>query len=509
MAEGNADIAFNRIEDNEIGDLKKAFLSLAEGAKVQSGALERLAAADFSVTIAQRGENDVVAKSINHLADAQREYVRDISNVMGRIDGGDLSAAIEMDYKGDFGPIKVSVNHMTRSLRGIIDELKRELADLAEGDLGAVIKSDFAGDFNEVKSAFNASVQKQKTYVEDIAQAMGQILEGRLQVRLTADYHGDFLSIRDSILGTSAMIHAYIDEIRRVLSALAGKDFTAAVGNEFKGDFADIRTSMDAIGDSLSDVFAQIDAAASHVSAGSGHVSDEAMSLASGAQKQNEDIQELVNVSGQIAAQATDNAKKATDAIALSRESIKGVEQGSRQMGSLISAISEISDASSKIGLIINTINGIAFQTNLLALNASVEAARAGSAGKGFSVVAEEVRNLANKTSKATKDIAQLIANSTAAVKKGSEIAGETAGTFEGIVAGAKKTAEIITEIADETKAQSTETMRINSGLDDILGVVTANSAASQEAAAASQELSSQAQVLKSLVDMFKLKNRS
>jgi methyl-accepting chemotaxis protein len=216
-------------------------------------------------------------------------------------------------------------------------------------------------------------------------------------------------------------------------------------------------------------------------------------------------IQRLADAANDIAERVKANSAQANDALSLSDESLRGVEAGSRQMNSLIQAISEISTMSDQIGHIIKTINDIAFQTNLLALNAAVEAARAGAAGKGFSVVAEEVRNLATKTSDATSDISALIQNSSKAVHNGNVIAQETYESFNNIVEMTKKSSGLIDEMAENMKRQSTETSKITDGLEDIMEVVVKISSTSEESAAASQELASQSSILKNLVGEFEL----
>jgi methyl-accepting chemotaxis protein len=264
-----------------------------------------------------------------------------------------------------------------------------------------------------------------------------------------------------------------------------------------------LQQSIDNIIHTLINIFRSIGDAADQVASGSEGVAQGSTLLAQGASTQQASIQSLADAATDIAKRVSANSSQANDAIVLSEESIKGVETGSMQMSSLIGAIAEISATSDKIGLIVKTINDIAFQTNLLALNAAVEAARAGSAGKGFSVVAEEVRNLASKTSEATRDISSLIGNSAKAVQNGSNIAQDTAASFNSIVERTKATSGLIDQMAENMSRQSAETNKINEGLDDILQVVLRISVTSQESAASSEELSSQAQILKDLVNRF------
>jgi len=167
----------------------------------------------------------------------------------------------------------------------------------------------------------------------------------------------------------------------------------------------------------------------------------------------------------------------------------------------------EITNTSQEIGKIIHTIDDIAFQTNILALNAAVEAARAGEAGKGFSVVADEVRNLAGKSAEAAKSTTALIESAVDAIEKGRLLADQAAGSLLEVVDTSKSVDEKIRQIAKASEEESYAVTQIAAGLEQISAVVQTNSATSEESAAASEELSGQAQMLKSLVNRFKLRN--
>ncbi|CAI3657270.1 methyl-accepting chemotaxis protein, partial [Clostridium neonatale] len=182
------------------------------------------------------------------------------------------------------------------------------------------------------------------------------------------------------------------------------------------------------------------------------------------------------------------------------------IEESNKKMTEMVSAMNEIEASSMNIKEIINTIDSIAEQTNLLALNAAIEAARAGEAGKGFAVVAEEVRKLAEESSQAVKDTANLIENSIKSVNNGKEIADTTAVSLEDVVEHTKEAVQLVDNITKLSEEQAISIEQINGGIDQIADVVQSNSAIAEESAAASEELSAQAETLEVMISRFELK---
>ena len=199
------------------------------------------------------------------------------------------------------------------------------------------------------------------------------------------------------------------------------------------------------------------------------------------------------------------NADNAQQANQLARTASGVAEKGGEVVSRVVQTMESINASSSKIVDIIGVIDGIAFQTNILALNAAVEAARAGEQGRGFAVVASEVRNLAQRSAAAAKEIKQLIGDSVEKVGAGSKLVEEAGSTMGEIVSSVQRVTDIIQEISLATQEQSTGIDQINDAVGQMDTVTQQNAALVEEAAAASASLQEQAQSLAAVVSVFKL----
>lgn len=296
---------------------------------------------------------------------------------------------------------------------------------------------------------------------------------------------------------------AYIDETSRLLDQIGHGDLDLNFQNSYDGDFAAIKNSLVGTAAMLSRMLTELRGVSDKVASNAAQVSDGSQTLAQGSAEQASSIEELSAMIATVTSGISENAANAAQANQLSKAAEASLGESNRHMQKLADAMEHINEASSQIQNIIKVIDNIAFQTNLLALNAAVEAARAGAAGKGFAVVADEVRNLAQQSTAAAKNTAELIETSVSAVKEGMEISSETARSMGEASRQAAEAMRMTQAISEETEKQSVSVEQIRIGIDQISTVVQVNAATAEESAASSHELSAHAKRQLELISAF------
>jgi methyl-accepting chemotaxis protein len=237
----------------------------------------------------------------------------------------------------------------------------------------------------------------------------------------------------------------------------------------------------------------------------SSEIASASISVADGASAQASSVEEVNATMHETSNNNEKNISGSKQASQLSNSVNSAVEVGYQHIEQLIKSMQDINSSSKEISRIIKTIDAIAFQTNLLALNAAVEAARAGEHGLGFAVVAEEVRNLADRSSKAAKETNDIIAQSITQIEQGNSIADETKNTFEEIRSKIANTTVIVAEISDSIIEQSQGMKEVSLALNSVDEVTQANAANSEEVAASTNELNSQIEIMSNIINELAL----
>ena len=376
-----------------------------------------------------------------------------------------------------------------------------------EGDLSSRAELKVEGDFGQLVDGFNQLLDAVMTPTMESANVLSALAKGDLSARVTGDYEGDYNVIKNALNDTLEVVGGYINEMSAVLTEISEKNnLDVEITGEFRGDFYIIKEDINEIVDSLNEIFSEINTAADQVATGSQQVAEASQDLSQGATEAAGSLEEIASSVQQLTSQTEQNSENAAQANQLSANARSAAEKGGTKMDQMVEAMGDINEASTNISKIIKAIDEIAFQTNLLALNAAVEAARAGKYGKGFTVVAEEVKNLAQRSAAAAKETAEMIEDSIKRTEVGAKIAEETAGALKEIITVVTKVADLVGEIDCASKEQAQGIGEISQALTQLDQVTQEVSASSEEPAAASEELSGQAYQLKEMVEQFKLR---
>lgn len=327
---------------------------------------------------------------------------------------------------------------------------------------------------------------------------------GDISTRVDVWYSRDELGVlSNSLEETVINLRQYINLIQIALQQIADGNLSHRMDGNFKGDFKQIKDTFNEIFESLTVTFDSINNSAEQVTSGAVMVSNSAQALSQGATQQASAIEELSATLNGVSDQVIQNSESAMDAYKIVNHNTEAMNGCNEDMRNMLTAMKMIAETSEEIQTILKVIDDISFQTNILALNAAVEAAREGS--KGFGVVADEVRQLAARSAEAAKQTAALIKKSSNAVSNGTLIAEQTAESLNALAKDSERISELIKNIADASAEQSEAIMQINTGVDQISAVVSANTASAVGSASASEELSSQSLILKNMIARFRL----
>lgn len=316
--------------------------------------------------------------------------------------------------------------------------------------------------------------------------------------------------VSDMVLEAKKMaekLNLIINDAGSLLGQMADGNYAvnSKIGEQYTGDFEHLRTAMSKMRDQMNNTLRSIEDASSQVSAGSGNLAEASQSLAEGATDQAGAVEELQATITSITENIKKSAANAQDSYEQARKYADEADHSREEMKAMVEAMERINETSKRIESIISEIEDIASQTNLLSLNASIEAARAGEAGKGFAVVADQIRQLAEQSTKSAVDTRELIEGSLKEIMEGNHAAERAASSIETVVSGVKQIAEASKELSMISADQANAMSQAEEGVNQISEVVQSNSATAEESSATSEELSAQAVALDELIGQFTL----
>ena len=344
----------------------------------------------------------------------------------------------------------------------------------------------------------------------EVSAIISGAVSGDFSKRLdAAEMTGFFKQISEGINDLLEANSRALGDVGAMLTRMAQGDLTRKIETDYQGMLGKLKDDANTTVDNLHEIMGSIKDATEAINIAAQEIASGNQDLSGRTEEQASSLQETASSMEQLTGTVRQNSESSKQANELASSAQQVAVKGGEMVGQVVQTMGAIHQSSSKIADIIGVIDGIAFQTNILALNAAVEAARAGEQGRGFAVVATEVRNLAQRSAAAAKEIKGLIADSVEKVETGNKLVDQAGKTMEEVVASIKRVANIMADISSASREQSAGIEQVSLAVSQMDEVTQQNAALVEQAAAAAESLEEQARNLMQSVSVFSLSGES
>jgi methyl-accepting chemotaxis protein len=452
-----------------------------------------------------KGDFKVLAEEINNIVATQIHETSTFVSVMDELGRGNLSVEFTA-LPGKKAAMNKSVDRMRGNLKGIVDSVNWVNDEHTKGNIDMTLRADmFKGQFAVLAESVNKIVGGHIELNQKAMACVKEFGEGNFNAPLEK-FPGQKAFINDTVEQVRSNLKALNEDAQSLANAAREGNITfRANADRHPGDYRKIVEGMNETLDMIVEPIIVVKSAAEAINTAAKEIAQGNSDLSRRTEDQASSLEKTASSMDTLSGTVKQNADNANQANQLALAASNVAVKGGSAVGEVVHTMSAINESAHKIEDIISVIDGIAFQTNILALNAAVEAARAGEQGRGFAVVAAEVRNLAQRSSTAAKEIKELITDSVNKTSEGTKQV-ETAGeTMKEIVSSVKRVSDIIAEIAAASNEQSVGISEINQAIIKMDDVTQQNTALVEEAAAAAESLMEQADELTNTVSVFNI----
>ena len=457
--------------------------------------------------------------------------IASLVNVAKRVSMGDVNLVINSTRNDEIGTLE-------KAFAEVIDGIKEKTSTaerISQGDLSVQIQPKSDNDLLAI--SMNKVVDTLKELLAEFKLLADSAVKGDLKKRgSSSQFSGGYKKVIDDLNNLLDSIVSPIQESTKVLGYMAKGDLTIRVDGDYDGDHKILKDSVNEVCDSLSMTLSKVNESIQTTVSATNEISASTEQMATGAHEQSTQSSEIASAIEQMTKTIMETSKNASDASDASRKAKEIATEGGLRVNQTIKGMNEIVNvvkessqkvkqlgtSSDQIGEIILVIDDIADQTNLLALNAAIEAARAGDQGRGFAVVADEVRRLAERTTNATKEIADMIKqiqkDTELAVKSmdegslkaedGKLLADKAGEALREIISGSDNVVDLVSQVAAASEEQSSAAEQISKNIENISSVINESSIGTQQIAKTAEDLTQLTYNLEKLISSFKIHNK-
>lgn len=475
---------------------------------LEQGIVEITSRNDFSLRIEQKHQDEIgiVIQRFNVLVDSLEKNFDSFSHALERVSNGDFSKRCSLEASGDLEKIKDRLNDTFDSVEVTMNSLQTIAHGIAKGDFSVRVDERVKG---SIREEVDHAMNRMSTIINEIGQLMQQLNQGDFSGQIQCEAYGQMADLKLHINESIAHIAMAIQSFSDVVAAQASGDLTKELPKEhFKGQLLDLSDAINYSIVKLNEVVEMVIDTSESVNLSSDKVAQGSSELNFQMQEQAKTVAKTSSTIKELTSSVKDNASNAQTTTQEAHSVMQKAQQGHQIMQKTIEAMQRIQESSQQIAEIVTLIDSIAFQTNLLALNAAVEAARAGEHGRGFAVVAGEVRNLAQKSADAARDIKQLIESSVSRIDQGTELVSQSGDALEEINHSIEEMSQQITKISVASEQQGNGVLQVQEAISMVDHSTQNNSQMVAETQNESEQLHKLAQHLREYISFFTIQRQ-